>query len=195
VIIDWKPILASWSKELMATDLAACVDPPPLSTDWLGFDPATGLDIAHLEGRLGVMLPPSYKSFLLTTNGWRATTAFIHRVRPAAEVDWFRVENEQWAEIYQESGSEEDDEDYYRYSEAGAPGHRADHMSSLLQISDVGDGVYLLNPLAVTPDGEWEAWFFSNWVPGAERYPSFGHLLIHDFTTFRRTKELKGQTI
>jgi hypothetical protein len=40
-MIDWKPILVQWSKELMTTDLARHVDPLPESRDWLGFDPVT----------------------------------------------------------------------------------------------------------------------------------------------------------
>src|SRR5260370_1627387 len=66
-------------------------------------------------------------------------------------------------------------------------------MSSLVQISDVGDGVYLLNPQAVAPDGEWEAWFFANWVPGARRYPSFAHLLLRDYAAFRKLQNVKGR--
>lgn len=194
-MINWKPVLAAWSRELMATDLSARVDPQPESEDWLGFKPAADSDIAALEARLGLMLPPSYKSFLLTTNGWRVTTPFIYRIRPASEVEWFRIENEQWVELYQESGSDEDDDEYYRYTENGALGHRGAHMPSLVQISDVGDGVYLLNPQAVTPDGEWEAWFFANWVPGAMRYPSLAHLLLHDYGTFRQTMKVQGPMI
>ncbi|HEV3444278.1 MAG TPA: HEAT repeat domain-containing protein [Gemmataceae bacterium] len=192
-MIDWKPILVQWSKELMTTDLARHVDPLPESREWLGFDPATASEIEALETRLRVTLPPSYKSFLLTTNGWRTLTSFIYRLRPAGEVEYFRVENEHWVEAYAEAGSDEDDEEYYDYTKDGGSGHRAEHMSSLVQISDVGDGVYLLNPQAVTPDGEWEAWFFANWVPGAERYPSFAHLLLRDYAAFRKLQNVKGR--
>src|SRR5947209_8659362 len=129
-MIDWKPILVQWSKELMATDLARHVDPLPELRDWLGFDPATASEIESLEARLGVILPPSYKSFLLTTNGWRALTPFIYRLRPASEVEYFRVENEHWVEAYGQAGSDEDDEEYYDYAKDGASGHRANHMSS-----------------------------------------------------------------
>ena len=64
-------------------------------------------------------------------------------------------------------------------------------MGSLVQVSDVGDGVYLLNPEAVTPDGEWEAWFFANWVPGARRYPSFAHLMRDEYLTFVRQNQVR----
>ena len=185
-MIDWQTLLSPWSRELMKTELAKCIEPAPESPDWLGFPPATPSDIDELEHRLGVMLPPSYKAFLQVSNGWLRTTTFIGRIRPTTEVDWFRVENEQWGKVYSESGSDWEDKKYYAYGDDGAQDHRAAHMSSLLQISDVDDGVYLLNPKAVTPDGEWEAWFFANWIPGAIRYPSFAHLMLHEYRTFAR---------
>ena len=182
---DWTSLLKRWSKELSQTELAKRLDPAAESSDWLGFAPASDEEIAAAERRLGVLLPPSYRAFLQTSNGWRRTTPFIGRVRPAAEINWFRVENERWAEIYADSGWDVPDEEYFDYSDGSAPGHRASHMLSLLQISDVDDGVYLLNPEAVTPDGEWEAWFFANWVPGASRYPSFAHLMVEQFRSMR----------
>ncbi len=153
---------------------------------------ATEAQIEELESRLGIVLPPSYKSFLRTSNGWPATTTFIDRVRATADVDWFRVENEQWIDVYSDKGSEASDEDYYTYGEGGARDHRVDHMSSLLQVSDVSDGVYLLNPKAMTPDGEWEAWFFANWIPGASRFPSFAHLMLSEYRVFQRLEKLEG---
>lgn len=184
-MIDWHPFLARWSAQLMTTHLAARVDPAPDAPDWLGYAPATDDDVSELERRLGLLLPPSYASFLRTSNGWRRTTFAIGRIRPSAEVNWFRIENEQWAGIYADSGSDAPDEDYYAYDQDGSgPFHRAAHMKHLIQISDVDDGVLLLNPQAVTPDGEWEAWFFANWVPGAVRYPSFAHLMLQDYRSF-----------
>ena len=189
--LDWKSLLTDWSRELLETKLAQRLEPAPESPSWLGFAPATTSEIEALEKRLGVVLPPSYRAFLSISNGWRRTTAFIGRIRPTQEVDWFRVENERWAEIFSSTGSSLPDEEYYAYPEDGAPDHRAEHMSSLLQISDVEDGVYLLNPEAVTPDGEWEAWFFANWVPGAKRFPSFAHLMFHDYRSFRTIEQVK----
>ena len=174
----------------MQSSLAANLDPRPSSTNWLGFKPATKRKIRDLERRLGVTLPPSYKDFLQVSNGWLRTTPFIGRIRPAEEVDWFRVENRQWVEVYSESGSEKPDDEYYAYSSEGAPDHRAEHMACLLQISDVDDGVYLLNPAAVTPDGEWEAWFFANWVPGAQRFPSFAHLMLSEYRSFAKLEKI-----
>lgn len=185
-MLDWTSLLKRWSTDLNQTKLAQRLDPP----DWLGFAPASDEQIAAAERRLGVLLPPSYRAFLKTSNGWRRTTTFIGRVRPVTEINWFRVENEQWAEIYAEQGSDLPDNEYFDYSEGSASDHRASHMKSLLQISDVDDGVYLLNPEAVTPDGEWEAWFFANWTPGATRYPSFANMMIAEYQSFRQLEEL-----
>jgi hypothetical protein len=176
----------------MASELAGRVSPAPESPDWLGFDPAGKDELKALESRLGMALPPSYRSFLLVSNGWRRTTFAVGGIRPAAEVDWFRVQNEQWVEAYSESGSDLPDDLYYDYSNGSASDHRAEHLKSLVQISDVDDGVYLLNPDAVTPDGEWEAWFFANWVPGAVRYPSFAHLMIQQYLSFATLNHVKA---
>jgi hypothetical protein len=193
-MIDWKQLLTSWSQQLATTELANRLDPPPESNDWLGFAPAIEADVTALEKRLGVLLPPSYREFLLITNGWRRTNAFINRLRPAIEASWFRVENEQWAEVYSKNGSTLEDKDYYAYGDSGASDHRAEHMRFLLQISEVEDGVYLLNPEAVTPDGEWEAWFFANWNPGAVRHPSFAHLMLHEYRGFLQLEKLVEPT-
>lgn len=55
---------------------------------------------------------------------------------------------------------------------------RLAYLQAALQLGEVSDGaVFLLNPEVQTSDGEWEAWIFANWFPGARRYPTFGHLM------------------
>jgi len=55
------------------------------------------------------------------------------------------------------------------------------HLAHTLCISEVGDSaVLLLNPMVVWPDGEWEAWLFANWLPGATRYRSFADWMTHE---------------
>lgn len=57
----------------------------------------------------------------------------------------------------------------------------------MLKISHAPDAsdVYLLNPRVVTPDGEWEAWYFAHWLPGAVRYRSFWDLMNDEYHNFR----------
>ena len=62
---------------------------------------------------------------------------------------------------------------------------RVEYLESALEVSDIGDSaIFLLNPKVVTPDGEWEAWFFGNWLPGASRYRSFAELMEAEYQTF-----------
>lgn len=59
-----------------------------------------------------------------------------------------------------------------------------------MEISDLGDSaIYLLNPLAISPEGEWEAWFFANWNPGAVRYRSFWELILAEYESFLTLKD------
>jgi hypothetical protein len=59
---------------------------------------------------------------------------------------------------------------------------RVEYLQSTLLISDIGDSaVYLLNPEIKTASGEWEAWFFANWHPGAVRYRSFWDLMQAEY--------------
>ena len=150
---------------------------------WLGFEGASEAAIAGAEARLGTVLPPSYREFLATTNGWRNVGAFIERAWPAEQVDWFRVRNQGWIDAYAGpmagAGLPESAEGSGVYGDEQDPvDFPTDHLQSALEISEAGDSaILLLNPRVVTPDGEWEAWFFANWLPGAERYRSFRELM------------------
>ena len=51
--------------------------------------------------------------------------------------------------------------------------------------------IYLLNPLVTGLDGEWEAWFFSNWNPTAVRYPSFQQMMQDERKRFLVVRDRK----
>jgi hypothetical protein len=171
----WGTLLAEIScAQLEDRDLAVSMPDHKLSSGWLGEEGASEAEIACAEQRLGVKLPPSYRAFLAESNGFDNIGPFIYRLYNVAEIEWFRVRDPQWVEAWQN-----DD-----YPDASREEHLADpkncvvlrraYLSSCLQISDVGDSaVVLLNPEVVNGEGEWETWFFSNWGPGATRYPSF----------------------
>ncbi len=166
----------------------------------MGFPPAPASALHSLESRLGVMLPPSYRAFLETTDGFRVISPFTHRLRPTADIDWFRVENQGWIEtyneptIYDDDGPEPSDDEYFDYSNANELIFRRPHLFAMLQVSDADDGVMLLNPLVVTPDGEWEAWFFANWIPGTNRYVSFAHMMVETYRSLRKLGIFCGKT-
>jgi hypothetical protein len=128
----------------------------------LGVEPNDGAsqdELRAAEDRIGAALPPDYRAFLETTNGLDGLADWVTRLRPAAELAWLRDEDPELIEIWAEAAGD-------------------DSLAGTLVVSDEEDGArVLLNPGVVGADGEWEAWFFAHWVPGAEPYPSFRSLV------------------
>jgi hypothetical protein len=196
-IYDWRPFLSRWSREALAADPATpgydrAAPAPP---GWLGAPGATEAQLAALEARLGAALPPSYRAFLQVSNGWGRTTPFIDHLWSSEEVDWFAVRNQDWVDAWTgaysyagEALPTVPDATYLQYGEdQDCALLRLEYLQSALEISETGDSaIYLLNPQIVTPAGEWEAWFFATWLPGARRYPSFWELMQGEYRSFRQ---------
>jgi hypothetical protein len=134
---------------------------------------ASAEEIEIAERRLGTTLPPGYRSFLATTNGSGPIGSFVRRLRPVDEIRWLRDEDPELIRIWVEATGD-------------------DALATTLVVSDEEDGArVLLNPAVVDEDGEWEAWFFAHWVPGAEPYSSFRALV--EETYFRHVDEQKAE--
>jgi SMI1 / KNR4 family (SUKH-1) len=130
--------------------------------------PADEEHIAQAEARLGIRFPPSYRTFLSVSDGWRPTSPFVDRLFGVAEFDRFAALNPHWVDAY-------------------GGGHELD---ALIQVSDVDDtAVLLLNPSVVAGDGEWEAWFWATWGPDEDRYRSFEEPMRAQAATFERVVE------
>ncbi len=177
---DWLPFLQQWSEEML--DAAEYVEDLPqeaVETRWLGFPGATEEQIKEAERRLRVVLPPSYREFLKVTNGWRQPEAFwtsnAGSLWSAQQIEWFSVRNQDWINAYVEPYGEH----------LGTDNPFCRELQSALEMSDTGDAVYLLNPMVVNTEGEWEAWFFANWVPGEERFPSFREMLQEQYQRWK----------
>ena len=190
-ITDWRPFLETWSRELIEAGAYSDLPAEVVESGWLGFPGATDEQLSLAEARLGIALPPSYREFLTVSNGWRLTGNFIWRIWSTEEVDWFRVRNAEWIDTYVNPirGLGElslTDEEYLVYDETqDSVRFRVEYLESALEVSDIGDSaIFLLNPKVVTPDGEWEAWFFANWLPGANRYQSFAELMEAEYQSF-----------
>ncbi len=142
-----------------------------VASGWLG---EAGLDdagLAGLETRLGVALPPSYRSFLAASNGFLLPGLIVPRVFAAAEVAWYR---------------DVDPETIATWAEFAEPGSPESQLGECLLISErelVGTGVLLLNPSVRDADGEWEALYLAHWIPGANRHRSFQDLLEQERQT------------
>jgi hypothetical protein len=176
---QWGPFLKQWSQAILASPDHESLGLPAevIESSWLGLPGATDDQIKAAEARLGVDLPPSYRAFLKVTNGWRFTGGFAKRLLPVEEIDWLRVQYQEWIKVWMQPW------DAIEWPgattmplEPGEPDYR--HLTDTLAISEAGDGaIFLLNPKVMTPTGEWEAWFFADWVPGADSYASFWDML------------------
>jgi hypothetical protein len=186
----WRPFLERYSRDLLADEAIRRELPGQVvASGWMGFAPATARELSELEDRLQTKLPTSYREFLATTNGWRETGSFIWQILPAAKVDWFRTENQDWIDAYVEPAGGYPPlplEEHLVYGpRQDNCRFRVQFLQSALQISAVGDSaVYLLNPEVRTRSGEWEAWFFATWAPGADRYRSFRELMQEQHKSF-----------
>ena len=171
----WPALLAEISSVRLADPaVSAKVPGTMVGAGWLGEPGATEEHIRAAEQRLGVGLPPSYRRFLAETNGFHELSPFIYRLFGTSEIDWFRNLNPDWIDAYQHNGGDDLSPEEHLRDPSDSVRFRTAYLSSCLQISDEGDSaVVLLNPEVVTPEGEWETWFFANWQPGATRFRSF----------------------
>jgi hypothetical protein len=204
----WHSFLQRVSRDLLM-DKRVCAMLPAevIERGWLGYEGASEEDIARLEQRLGKHLPPSYRSFLAETNGWRQCGPFIYSLWPCNEVRWFRERNQDWIDAYMhpenngirivwpEGQSPPEpppltDEEYLIYGDKqDSCRFRTEYLQTALEVSEVGDSaILLLNPKTVTASGEWEAWLFANWMPGAHRYRSFRELMEGEHESFLRLR-------
>jgi hypothetical protein len=170
-------------------DIASRQPRDVIDSAWLGYAGASEEQIRVAETRLGVSFPPSYRQFLETSNGWRNVGAFIYNLWPTADVNWFAVRNQQWIDAYAtpyEGLPSITDAEYLVYGDGqDSTAFRPEYLQNALEISDTGDSaILLLNPVIVTSEGEWEAWFFANWNPGARRYRSFQDLMQQEHSAF-----------
>lgn len=152
--LPWKPLLKELSEfRLSDPTVAAKVSADKVNASWLGEPGATDAQIKALEQRIGRRLPPSYRAFLATANGFDEPGMYIRRLSSTDEVEWFHVRNG-WAKQFQEP-------------------HQ--NLATSLLVSSVGrDGeAVLLNPEKVEADGEWQTYFFGSWVPGVRPYRDF----------------------
>jgi SMI1/KNR4 family protein SUKH-1 len=197
-------LMTRWNAALLADEeIRAQLPPEAIAAGWMGYPGATEEQIAALESRLGATLPPSYRAFLAFSNGWRATGHFIPAIWSTEEVEWFAVRNQDaidaWLEGERYGGPlpPVPDEDYLSYGADGAAdgAMRSEYLQSALEISDreiAGTTVYLLNPQIVTPEGEWEAWFFAHWIPGATRYRSFWKLMVAEHAGYLALRDSRS---
>lgn len=199
---NWEYFLKRWSRELLESmgEERSKLPTEVIQSGWLGYPGATEEQITRAEARLKTTLPFSYREFLKITNGWCQTTPFIYKIWSTEEIEWFAVKRQGWIDAFVEKYGDDCttssetprktpsivDEEYFVYGEAqDCSKLRLEYLNTALEISDKGDAaIYLLNPQVVAEDGEWEAWFFGDWLPGADRYRSFREMMQAEYENF-----------
>ena len=126
----------------------------------------------------------THRAFLAVTNGWHHISS-VYKLWSTDKAEWFSVRHQEdridpWVHPsgLPDSSSTTIEQHCMYGDEQDCCVFREEYLQTALEISDVGDvAIYLLNPRIVTPEGEWEAWFFANWNPGATRYRSFQEMM------------------
>jgi hypothetical protein len=180
-IYNWRPFLERWSADWVDSPGEKArkerkewtdADEEILRRRWLGFPPADGDRIAALEERLDVTLPPTYRSFLATTDGWRHAGPLIPLIGTAEDAGWCQ-------EAHGTGGGTD------RWE--GALDAEVWDRALELPVDSETSGI-LLDPGDVNADGEWAAYVHSGRSGGerAVRYESFMELMQALFRQFHR---------
>jgi hypothetical protein len=143
------------------------------ASGWLGHDPASEDEVLAAEQRLGVRLPPSYRNFLLASNGLISGGVPL---LPVQQTDWLR----NWPGMG------------VMLDRAWTPDVYGDDMCAMFRralwpIPDADGDYWLLDPGDIGADGEWRAyiwWCSDGGTP--EPYPSFGAMLVSERTDLVR---------
>ncbi|AEW92825.1 MULTISPECIES: SMI1/KNR4 family protein [Streptomycetaceae] len=118
---------------------------------WLGYEPASEEAVLAAEERLGVRLPPTYRNFLLTSNGWKSIGELD--LLTVDEIGWFPDLSPQVFEWWSSPDTEFSAENL-------------EVLKRCLLISNDNGGSggnWLLHADGVGEDGEWTAY---EWWPG-----------------------------
>jgi hypothetical protein len=196
VKINWQFFLNKWNRLVLSSSRLSQMLPQEVAgTGNLSRPGASEVQISQAEARLGIRLPPSYRAFLQASDGWLTGTDATNRLFRIQETDWFALRFsdvlQAWLTGYQMNGEPPSiyDSEYLVYGESQDPSLiRTEDLQASLAIGVGADeSFYLLNPRVVERNGEWEAWFFAAWLPGAMRYRSFGELMQAEY---KKVKDL-----
>lgn len=180
---DWRALLTRWSQEWAdAQDAVApegarpARDEEALRTRWLGFPPAAEERIRVLEERLGRRLPPSYRTFLAVSDGWRYAGDFVWLLAGTDQARWHE-DSSGLSEFFPgELDADSRPEDVLL---AGMWGRA-------LQVDVESDATYvLLDPGDTDASGEWAVYTWAPWYGDQPtRYGSFGAFMAAMYRQF-----------
>ena len=176
-IIEWRTFLRDYSSKFLDNSrllrvieengAGAFVRSHVQREGWIGYEPAAADAIVAAEERLGTRLPPTYRNFLMASNGF----GYVDHVDllNVDEIGWLPECDPDLVEAW--SFALDDDN------------RQMLERSLLIARDDGGPGVcWLLHPDSAAEDGECAAyeWFTGDGSgPDDDRYDNFGALLVH----------------
>jgi HEAT repeat protein len=190
----WDAVLERWERQLI--EMQGAHDPG------LRRPPATEAELKELETRIGLRLPPSYRTFLLATNGanarawtwawWPFDDPHFDGFLPASRVQLLRrrgvalVANdaEEYERLFNIGGKVASN--LLEPGEFQCQGHLA-HV--LVLNGEERQSNFFLDPLDMDANGEWRAWNFHGEDCGY--YWSFGDLMDGMVATMAEYEEPK----
>ncbi len=176
---DWGTFLRRWQDEWVPSEDEAeelAEGDLTLADLALASPPASEAEVADAERRLGTRLPPSYRGFLLASNGWSLRDDSIHQLGAAHEIGWFG-DPFGMTPMYQESLDERATEQQVLL---------AGMWERALQLETDSDMSYaLLDPGDTDEDGEWALYVYHGWSGEyPTRYPSFRAYMQRRYESF-----------
>lgn len=160
-VTEWRAFLRDYSSTFLNSDYLRTAESDGRAkymlsqaqreAGWLGCEPAAEEAVLAAEERLGVRLPPTYRNFLLTSNGWSSIGGLD--LLKVEEIGWFPDRDPQLFQAWSSPGLE----------------FFADKLELLkrcllISIDDGGSGGHwLLHADSAREDGEWTAY---EWWPG-----------------------------
>src|SRR5688572_19945783 len=158
----WTEFLSQVSESLIKSD--ALLDTLQIDKPykWLGYAGISESDIIKHEERLQIKLPPSYKEFLKTSNGFKQLNTYVWDILPLDKINWLKSFDPSFYELYATEHKDSfnaSDEEYFVYGEnQSSTDFRSKYLIESLAVSSWGDAaIVLLNP-NVKFGEEWEAW-------------------------------------
>ncbi|MER5895086.1 SMI1/KNR4 family protein [Streptomyces sp. NPDC001876] len=188
---DWRPFLLRWSGEwsdsLPDAGTRNEKDEAARQARWLGFPPAAEARIAAMEERLGRRMPPTYREFLMVSDGWQHAGGFVRLLAGATDARWHN----------NESGLADMFEEYLDEDAEPAERQDADIWRRGLQLEVESDSTYvLLDPEDVGEDGEWAVYTWASWrAESPARYANFVEFMQDMYREFHslRARRADGE--
>jgi hypothetical protein len=183
--LEWRDLLLSWEADVHTwVKLNPTRDRIVLEFKTRGYlwnKGATEQEIEGCEQRIGVRLPPGYRTFLSVADGGLIiSTVDTARLSRCSEIDWFAERYPDACQPWSEDvNAPVSDADYFKYGASQNTDFiRREYVPETLSISsDEELNFHLLNPLVLW-NGEWEAWDLGAKQAIVERFRSFEQLML-----------------